>query len=631
MAYIPSLGIVRTGAHPNWQDDKFYVPIDEDHDGSLDQDDLLHMVAEFFDVQHNRWETNLADYNPGETVRIFRDADGDNCNDSGTETQADVITLWQHANLIAFGPAAQAMNAWNSQFGSQLGSFKYNSLWFPVIVNPWRPDFGTWGPGSSKGASTWIRVVNDQTMAHELGHSVGGLKDLYNVSTLQCRTPAGKLSPWAAFINYKSVNVNNLYDVMDCSTNPDEHFFNDSNYLTLFNALKKASVQKVETQALAGEQIVLSGWIYPEQGIATATANLVDGLELTLSDPVSPYHLVLGQGQTSLLDYPFTLDSEIDPPQGYATWELPFTFFNVTAPFPMGTTWVELRNGTQVLWRQDRSASPPSVVVLEPNGSTEFSAGQEITVRWTSHDPDGDPLLHRIYYSNNDGNNWITLATGVAGTEYTWKATNSPGTQGFTGWVRVDVSDGFNQAQDENNVPFSLEGKPPQVALLSPRPDDKYLGCEPLWLDYVAIDPEGSPVTLTLSIDGLPTELPENHQLAQLSPGEHELTLQGVDDQGLVSNDQITVTFQADLDCDGMPGEYEDLYALDDGNPEDAGLDLDGDGLINLDEAWYQTNPRLWDTDGDGYSDGDEVAQGSDPLDPDSPGERKLFLPVIVH
>ena len=136
---------------------------------------------------------------------------------------------------------------------------------------------------------------------------------------------------------------------------------------------------------------------------------------------------------------------------------------------------------------------------------------------------------------------------------------------------------------------------------------------------------------MTLGVDGAPVDLPANGQLTNLEPGEHLLALQGLDAQGLESHDQVTVNVHADLDCDGMPGEYENLYALDDGNPEDAALELDNDGLINLDEAWYHTNPHLWDTDGDGYSDGEEVAQGSDPLDPNSPSQKQLFLPVILR
>jgi subtilisin family serine protease len=48
-------------------------------------------------------------------------------------------------------------------------------------------------------------------------------------------------------------------------------------------------------------------------------------------------------------------------------------------------------------------------------------------------------------------------------------------------------------------------------------------------------------------------------------------------------------------------------------------IDRDGDGLVDADEVnLYGTDPLVADTDGDGFSDGAEVAAGSDPKDPSS-------------
>ena len=48
-----------------------------------------------------------------------------------------------------------------------------------------------------------------------------------------------------------------------------------------------------------------------------------------------------------------------------------------------------------------------------------------------------------------------------------------------------------------------------------------------------------------------------------------------------------------------------------------APLDSDGDGLSDSDEEAYGTNPGVYDTDGDGFGDGDEVfVYGTNPLDP---------------
>ncbi len=69
----------------------------------------------------------------------------------------------------------------------------------------------------------------------------------------------------------------------------------------------------------------------------------------------------------------------------------------------------------------------------------------------------------------------------------------------------------------------------------------------------------------------------------------------------------------ADTDGDGLnDGEETETDPLD--------ADSDNDGLTDGDERTRGTNPTERDTDGDKFGDGFEVAEGHDPLDPNSPG-----------
>lgn len=71
----------------------------------------------------------------------------------------------------------------------------------------------------------------------------------------------------------------------------------------------------------------------------------------------------------------------------------------------------------------------------------------------------------------------------------------------------------------------------------------------------------------------------------------------------------------ADLDGDGLPGDWGRLYGAD-----DPAADLDGDGLTNLAEFAAGTAPRDPDTDGDQLSDGLEAELGTDAVLPDTDG-----------
>jgi hypothetical protein len=112
-------------------------------------------------------------------------------------------------------------------------------------------------------------------------------------------------------------------------------------------------------------------------------------------------------------------------------------------------------------------------------------------------------------------------------------------------------------------------------------------------------------------LDGFPT-LAE--YVAGSNPASWDTDMDGLSDFVETGENGMTSRLNPDSDGDGLPDGWEKINYCNSLDSGDATADCDGDGLTNLEEFNYSTEPGLADTDSDGLTDSQEVARGEDPL-----------------
>ena len=138
---------------------------------------------------------------------------------------------------------------------------------------------------------------------------------------------------------------------------------------------------------------------------------------------------------------------------------------------------------------------PPQVRLVTPNERTLLRG--DAVVLWQAEDPEDDPLLIDLYYSDDAGQTWLPLAEGIANTGYyTWQVSFLP--MGSRYRVRVVARDGFHRVSDDSDGMLTVGGAlPPTVVLLRPA-GGRVAGVVPVqWQTEVSA---GAGLTATVSI-----------------------------------------------------------------------------------------------------------------------------------
>jgi uncharacterized repeat protein (TIGR01451 family)/CSLREA domain-containing protein len=202
-----------------------------------------------------------------------------------------------------------------------------------------------------------------------------------------------------------------------------------------------------------------------------------------------------------------------------------------------------LRNAT-VLATRSASGNAPSVQVLSPNGGENLTQ-DPVLLSWSGSDPDGDPLIYVVQFSADGGGSWETLALDWPAQSYSVAREFLTGTT--NGLIRVIASDGFLNATDQSDAVFSVANHPPSVLMLSPSPDESFVGNQQMVFEAFARDIEdgrlsGTSLQWSSSLDGV---LGSGKLLLtradQLSEGTHTIAVTATDAASLASTTSVQI------------------------------------------------------------------------------------------
>jgi hypothetical protein len=398
------------------------------------------------------------------------------------------------------------------------------------------------GPVAAGGSTSTDILGTIMRTAHELGHnyglhhasSYGGADDPdpnypdangnidqvgVNVRTSRLyRTTAGEVMSyhtaserWISAYNYEALS----YDINTVAYNP-------------FRSLRLISITR-QTEPVG---YLLGSGSITQQGIAFTSSffKMVgqnpawDGL------PSGPYTMELQDVKGKVL---FS--------RAFNVWQIgeapsDLGEFSFIVPWFDGTTAVVFKHDGVEIGRRTASPHVPEVTVLSPNGGETWGGTGQQIISWTADDPDGEPLTYLVQSTCDNGKTWNPLGSELTETRLTVNLANMPG--GKACMIRVLASDGINTGEGVSKGLFTVADKPPELFISNPQENNKLSPGWPVILLAQGTDVEdGSlPVgamTWTSNRDG---NLGSGDYLIastqNMSPGDHTITLTGVDSNG---------------------------------------------------------------------------------------------------
>ena len=241
---------------------------------------------------------------------------------------------------------------------------------------------------------------------------------------------------------------------------------------------------------------------------------------------------------------------------------------------------LEVVYNNEIIASHTISKNPP-VINLEPILDQNITS--RTTLNWRAEDADGDDLTYSVFYSHDNGENWILVDSEVTSKKYDLiqdipATIEDPlmyyrGTQ--EGKFKVVAFDGFHTTSDSTQRALIVPGSKPRVTILQQSGMSAFQG-ETVYLNAAVTDIEDGPLTkdniqllpLDLkyhskefsmpidvdssgyklswksSIDGNLSILQEV-RTRKLSVGKHTITLTARDSEGMIGSNSIELTIKS--------------------------------------------------------------------------------------
>lgn len=443
--------------------------------------------------------------------------------------------------------------------------------WLPSSAFTDYPDnYADTSYGGGKGKAAFVVEglgFNERKLAHEVGHLLGRrhTNTLANIYDTQCYTnqgrtdidpnsgwhyPNSKIQEFGVQLssisgpmspNIRIKNPNTTYDYMSYCGFGGNDWTSHWTYQAIYSERLRSQglTQQSALAELPQTYMLVSGQVTADMDANFQPMWVISSNEPLDNPPSGTSYCLETQDNTGTTIVSHCFDLSF---QNYETGEvMSDDNFNVALPYSPQVARIVLKKADRTLAVQVVSTNTPSMTVISPNGGETLLANDTVEVTWRASDLDGDTLLYSILYSP-DGVHWVPVGTDVTETHLSVNVSELAG--GANARFRVIATDGVNTVSDDSDGPVNVEGKAPDALIEMPGESLTIAPGTLLLLEGDGYDLEDGAMNeaaLRWSSDR-DGELGSGSQvLADLTPGQHVITLSATDTQGKTTTDTINV------------------------------------------------------------------------------------------